>query len=241
MIALDDGIAILRDRAHIARFTGTTGTVIARRDRIAIRHDDQLEVWNLVDQTRTQYRVPGPIAAAFTGDPARGTLVVATRDALFIETANTLRRLALPALHALAPAGSRLWVTSAGGVALLDGGALVATAVHAAATDHLFGLAGGDVVVGTSAQLARLTVDRDADRAADDPQWRVAVLPIFERVCARCHRPDGDAGVDLSTAAAWRRERRELFHRVVETHTMPPAGITLDDADRRILAGWLAH
>jgi mono/diheme cytochrome c family protein len=237
VIALDDGIAILRDQAHVARFTGPSGTVIASRDRIAIRHGDQLEVWSLVDQTRTSYRVPGAIAAAFTGAPGRGTLVVATHDALFVEAANTLRRLAAPELLALAAAGSRLWVATARGVELLDGAALVPTGMRATATDHLFGLASGDVVVGGSTQLARLAIDRPAD----DPRWRATVLPIFERVCARCHRPGGDAGVDLSTAAAWRRERDELVHRVVATHTMPPAGIALDAADRRVLAGWLAH
>ncbi|MEO7733496.1 MAG: cytochrome c [Kofleriaceae bacterium] len=237
VIALDDGIAILRDRAHVARFTGSTGTVIAGRDRVAIRHDDQLEVWNLVDQTRTRYRVPGAIAAAFTGDAARDPLIVATRDALFIETASALRRLAVPGLHALATAGSRLWIASARGVELFDGAVLVDTAVRAAATDQLFGLAGGDVIVGATPQLARLAIDRPAD----DPRWRAAVLPIFERVCARCHRPGGDAGVDLSTAAAWQRERAELVRRVVADHTMPPAGVTLDEADRRVLAGWLAH
>jgi Cytochrome C oxidase, cbb3-type, subunit III len=237
VIALDDGIAILRDQAHVARFTGPSGTVIASRDRIAIRHGDQLEVWNLIDQTRTRYRVPGAIAAAFTGGSGRGTLVVATHDALFVEAANTLRRLAAPELHALAAAGARLWVATARGVELLDGAALVPTGMRATATDHLFGLAGGDLVVGGSTQLARLAIDHPAD----DPRWRATVLPIFERVCARCHRPDGDAGVDLSTAAAWRRERDELVHRVVATHTMPPAGIALDDADRRVLAAWLAH
>jgi cytochrome c5 len=237
VIALDDGIAILRDRAHVARFTGPTGAVIASRDRIAIRHGDQLEVWRLDDQTRTRYHVPGAIAAAFAGDAARATLVVATRDAVFVEAANTLRRHPASALQALAAAGSRLWIAAASGVELLEGTVLVRTAVRAAATDHLFGLASGDVVVGTSSQLVRVALDR----AADDPRWNAIVRPIFERVCARCHRPGGDAGVALSTAADWRRERDELVHRVVATHTMPPAGITLDDADRRALAGWLAH
>ena len=245
VLALDDGIAIQRDRAHLARFDGPTGAVIAARDRIAIRRGDDLEVWDLVDQTRMHYRVPGAIAAAFTGDASRGTLVVATRDALFVETATTLRQLAVPGLHDLAAAGSRLWIATARGVELFDGAALVNTAVRATATDHLFGIDNGDVIVTSAthapATLARLAVDRAADRAADDPQWRATVLPIFERVCARCHRPGGDAGVDLSTAAAWRRERGELVHRLVETHTMPPAGITLDEPDRRVLAGWLAH
>jgi mono/diheme cytochrome c family protein len=65
-------------------------------------------------------------------------------------------------------------------------------------------------------------------------------LPIFERVCAKCHRPGGAARVDLSTVAAWRAERAELVHRVVETHTMPPAGTPLADAERRALTGWLS-
>jgi hypothetical protein len=86
--------------------------------------------------------------------------------------------------------------------------------VRTATTDHLLGLARGDVVVSASTQLARLAIDR----AADDPWWRATVLPIFERVGGRRHRPGGDA-----------------------THTMPPAGIALDAADRRVLPGWLAH
>ena len=162
---------------------------------------------------------------------------MASHDAVFVETANTLRRLAASALHGLAPAGSRLWIASARGVELLEGTAFVRTAVAAAATDHRFGLASGDVVVTTATQLARIAVDR----AANDPRRSAAVEPIFERVRARCHRPGGDAGVDLSTAAAWPSERAELVRRVVDDHAMPPAGIVLDDADRRVLAGWLAH
>jgi mono/diheme cytochrome c family protein len=65
------------------------------------------------------------------------------------------------------------------------------------------------------------------------------VAPVFQRVCAHCHLPGGDAGLDLSTPAAWAAERIEIERRVLVTRTMPPAGTELPDADRDSLAGWL--
>jgi mono/diheme cytochrome c family protein len=242
-IALDDGVAIVRDRAHVARFpAAASGSVIASRDRVALVRGDQLDVWNLADLTHAGYTVPGAFAAAF-GDPSGragrsgDALVVATPAALYVEAAGELHRWPAPAeLHALAAAGSRLWVATARGIFVVDGGGFVPTAVAAAAADHVFGLAGGDLVVAAPAGLVRLSLDR----AGDDPRWDAEVLPIFERVCAKCHRPGGAARVDLSTVAAWRAERAELVHRVVETHTMPPAGTPLADAERRALTGWLS-
>jgi mono/diheme cytochrome c family protein len=149
-----------------------------------------------------------------------------------------LHRLPAPAgVRAIAIAGARLWIATAGGVFVLDGRAFVRARVEAAATDHLFGLAGGDLVLATPAGVTRLALER----TGDDPRWTAEVAPIVGRVCARCHGPGGSAGVDLSTAAAWRAEHAELVHRVVETRTMPPAGTPLDDAERRTLAGWLSQ
>ena len=109
------------------------------------------------------------------------------------------------------------------------------TAVRAAAADHLFGLASGDLVIAARGATTRLSV-----AASDDElRWRAAVEPVVRRVCSRCHHPGGSGRVDLSTPAAWHAERGELIRRVVDTRTMPPAGTQLDDADRRALAGWL--
>jgi hypothetical protein len=244
-IALDDGLAILRDRRHLARFPGDPAPVAsaprasvalaAGTDRIAIHRGDAIEVWSLADQRRVTYAVPGAIAAAFTGD-RDDQLVVATPRALYVERAGRLRRIAVPAeIQGLAAAGSRLWVATAGGIALLDAGALVPTAVHAAAADHLFGLAGGDLVIAARDATTRLSV-----AASDDEvRWRASVEPVVRRVCSRCHHPGGSGRIDLSTAAAWHAERSELIRRVVDARTMPPAGTDLDDADRRALAGWL--
>jgi hypothetical protein len=243
-IALDDGLAILRDRRHLARFPGdpppaapprASAALAAGADRIAIRRGDTVEVWSLADQRRVAYAVPGAIAAAFTGDRA-DQLVVATPRALYVERAGQLRRIAAPAeILGLAAAGSRLWVATAGGIALLDAGALVPTAVHAAATDHLFGLAGGDLVIAARDATARLSVAANDDEV----RWRTSVEPVVRRICSRCHHPGGSGRIDLSTVAAWHAERGELIRRVVDARTMPPAGTELDDADRRALTGWL--
>ncbi|HEX4419529.1 MAG TPA: c-type cytochrome [Kofleriaceae bacterium] len=263
-LALDDGVAILRDRAHLARFpdaaqaTGPAAgpsvahapspaaaapaagpSITASRDRIALRRGTDIDLWSLGDLTHASYRVPGAIAAGFTDPAGRGTLVVATPGALFVEAPGTasaeLHRIAAPAqIRTLALAGSRVWIATISGVFVLDGDRFTRARVETAATDHLFGLAGGDLVLATPASLTRLTIQRD-----DDPRWTAEIAPVFQRVCARCHRPDGDAGVDLSTPAAWRTERRELVHRVLETRTMPPAGTPIDAADRKALADWL--
>jgi len=73
-----------------------------------------------------------------------------------------------------------------------------------------------------------------------DDTWTHDVAPIFQRVCAHCHLPGGDAGFDLSTATSWRDDRDELLRRVIDDRTMPPAGTQLSDVDRAVLARWLA-
>lgn len=233
-LALDDGVAVLRDRAHVQRFDSTReiGEIIAARDRIVLRRRDTFEVWDLAARRQAQLTVPGAIAAGFAQD----RLVIATRDAVFLESpaspVGELHRLAVPGLRQLAIAGARIWLATAAGVFVVDGDHLTRVADPA---EHLLGLSSGDAVSATPSSLIRLTIARPAD----DPRWAAEIAPIYQRVCARCHGPGGDAGVDLSTAAAWRAERTELVHRVVETRTMPPAGTSLSDADRATLAAWL--
>ena len=111
------------------------------------------------------------------------------------------------------------------------------TAVDAAAADHLFGFAGGDLVLAAPAGLVRLSVGR----AADDPRWQAKLRAISQRVGAKCHRPGGSARVDLSARATWRTGRAVLVRRVVETRAMPPAGTSLEEAERLTLAGGLSR
>lgn len=231
-IAVDDGVAILQDHAHVARFTGETGDIIAGDRRIAIKNGGHIAVWDLAQQRRTEYVVPGTLAAGFV---AGSKLAVATRDAVFVEDRDGLHRLAAPdAIRAATIAGPRLWLATERGLYMLADRAFVAADGPPAA--HLFGLQSGDVLAAVPhAGIARLSLDH----AIDDPVWAARVRPIFQRVCAKCHLPGGDAGVDLSTLASWRTERGELVHRVVETRTMPPDGTPLSDTDRATLEQWL--
>ena len=107
------------------------------------------------------------------------------------------------------------------------------TTVASAGDEPMFGAPNGDVWVGANG-LRRYALGGGARRS---DVARTGRSPIFERVCAHCHLPGGDAGVDLSTAASWTAEHDELVRRVVITRTMPPAGTDLDDADRATLCG----
>ena len=107
----------------------------------------------------------------------------------------------------------------------------------------------GDMTLGALLAASRtgdawLATERGLVRAApggmhDDPAWLAQVAPVFQRVCAHCHLPGGEADFDLSTAAAWQADRAELVRRVLVTRTMPPAGTELSDADRAALEAWL--
>jgi mono/diheme cytochrome c family protein len=79
------------------------------------------------------------------------------------------------------------------------------------------------------------------DMPSDDRAWHEAVEPIFQRVCASCHLPGGDADLDLSTPGAWAFRRAEIVQRVLVERTMPPAGTDITDAERKALDSWLEH
>lgn len=270
-VVLDDGVAVMRDRHRVERFPlcrgagvaagcstvtalAAPGALAAGTDRIALVSrsgardgsrggvESEVEIWRLGDHQRVAYPVPGAFAAAFVargpGAPA-DRLIVATPDALYAEAGTALRRIPAPAeIRGIAAAGSQLWISTAHGVDLLDGDQLIATGVAAAAADRLFGIASGDAVLAAQHGAVRLALAGAHDA---DARWRAEVAPIVLGACQRCHRPGGEAGVDLSTAAAWRADRGALIRRVVEERTMPPAGVVLAPADRAALAGWLLH
>ena len=99
--------------------------------------------------------------------------------------------------------------------------------------------ANGDVWAISAGTLRRFSrVASPADRAA---LWDSSISPIFARVCANCHEPNGVAGIDLSTADAWEGERLEIRQRVIEARTMPPQGHELAETDRAAIAAWLQY
>jgi mono/diheme cytochrome c family protein len=62
---------------------------------------------------------------------------------------------------------------------------------------------------------------------------------VFARSCARCHSPGGEAGVDLSTSAAWDAHKAAILKRVVVARSMPPDGAPgMPEADRAAVKRW---
>lgn len=228
--AIERGVAVLRDR-HLATFAVPhIAHIAATTNRVAFQRGDHIEIWNLRTNQRTDYTAPGAFALAFAGD----SLVVAAPDALYLEDAeHRLVPHAPPGnLRAIAVASPRLWATTSQGIFLVDRDAFVRISDTAPA--HLLGLASGDALAATPTATQRLAL-----AATDD--WATRVAPIYQRACARCHGPDGESGVDLSTPAAWRIARPQLIERIVTTRSMPPPGAPLTDDDRATLARWLRN
>ena len=237
-LAVTDGIAVLRDRAHVTRFQAPAiGELAVGRDRVALRRAAQIELWDLARGSRVHYRVPDATRIAFLDAAGAPRLVVAQGTSVLVEHAGELSPLSAPGPVAdVAVAGERLWLRSGAQLYVGDGSGALARVPEAPA-GKLFGLADGDVVVSAVGSLGRAV--RLSVATVTDPRWDAVVRPIFQRVCARCHLPGGTANVDLSTPAAWRSEHAELVERVVKDRTMPPEGVELPDADRRALAQWL--
>ncbi|HUJ59105.1 MAG TPA: cytochrome c [Kofleriaceae bacterium] len=229
--ALGDGVAYSTDGVHLDRTRLAPPTAIAAaKDRLALLRAGGVDVWDLAHGTMRGYAIPGARAVAFAG----GKLAVATGRTLWLEDGGALHAIAAPGPIAAIAGGARLWL-AAGALYAVDGRALRKTDAALPAAPRLFASQGGDVWLGTTGSLARASIDR----AIADPAWQASVEPVFQRVCAHCHLPGGEAGIDLSTAASWNDERAEITRRVLVTRTMPPAGTELSDADRDALARWL--
>jgi hypothetical protein len=241
---LGDAVAFTTDGLHLARvpvdedyrFAVARGT-LARAIKATATEPARVERWDLVHATRVSFTLAPSAIGFLDADTEHPRLVAVTDDRVFVETGGKLAPFAVPAAgHDLAARGDRLWISTNGELWLFDRGKLVPTQRD----DHRVSLLGasatGDAWLATDRGLVRYSL---GGGAAADPAWQSNVAPIFQRVCAHCHLPGGEAGIDLSTAAAWQSARAEIARRVLVTRTMPPAGTELGDADRAALASWL--
>jgi mono/diheme cytochrome c family protein len=225
--ALPDGVAITGDGVHEMRAQiAPPSALAASKGRIALADKQGVAVWDLGARESRTY----PLAAreiAFVG----GRLAAATADGVYVEQQGTL-----PLAGAqIAAAGTRLWILTKQALYALDGGTLRRAELAVPRGARLFASTGGDAWLASHGAVMRASIDT----ATDDPSWRTQIAPVFTRVCAHCHLPGGSAGVDLSTAAAWRADHDELVRRVLVTSTMPPAGTDLSAEDKDALRAWL--
>ena len=241
----DNGVVVSGDGMHLARVPAPGARdVAAARGRVAVAYADRVESWDLDAMAARSY----PLAAAHVGfldaDRDHPRLVAWTDGVaaiVAIEGGGALQRIHLAAAPTrVAVAGARLWIVAGDKTYWVEAGDAAAKPV---ATD--LAVVGGATIVGSPTGGVWMTgasgVARySPDKPGDDPGWQAQVQPVFARVCAHCHMPGGEAGIDLSSAATWHAERDELRRRVLVTSTMPPAGTDLPDADRQAIAAWLA-
>jgi hypothetical protein len=217
-------LAVARDQ--LARAIAATATIPARVER-----------WDLVRGTKQTYMLPASQLAFLDSDSDHPRLVVADGARVLIDRDGRLVPYAVPgSVTTIAARGDRLWIAAAGELWLFDNGKLRATHRDDRSASLLAATATGDAWLTSGHSLVRYAMGA----ASDDPRWQELVAPVFQRVCAHCHLPGGEAGIDLSTAASWHTDRSEIARRVLVTRTMPPAGTELNDVERAALEQWLA-
>jgi mono/diheme cytochrome c family protein len=241
---LGDAVAYTLDGVHLVRVPADPGYrfavargVIARAVQGRAGVLPHIEIWNLSRATRVTYTLAADRLAFLDADEDHPRVVASEGQRVWIEEAGQLRAIATPdVVHGLAAQRDRLWLAAGGRLFTLEDQHVVPTAFADRAMLHLLAATQtGDAWLATARGLVRASLSA----AHEDAGWQAQVAPVFQRVCAHCHLPGGEAGLDLSTPAAWTTERAEIARRVLVTRTMPPAGTDLPDADREALATWL--
>lgn len=237
--ALQDQLAVT-DGTTITRYdAGTFVGMAGGGGRVASAGGDKAQVFEVGSAKSYAYDMEGAEQVAFD---AAGRLIVRTADAIYIEgdgklvlryqsTGGTLRGFAASDL--------RIWFIEGSELGALEADAVYLTADAGIAEDtRLLGSPSGDVWTLSGGGLARHAAE--LGDSEDRKVWEEEVQPIFLASCTPCHEPGGSSGTDLSTYGAWVALRKTVNERVVETKTMPPEGIPIDDADREVIAAWVA-
>ncbi len=235
-VLLDRGLLVTGDGVHITRYDldGTKASLAVAQDRIALASPNAISVWNLAAGTRRTFTIENAHAGFLDADGKAPRLVASSSRGIWIEHGAKLEPLEVGTVAASAIAGARLWLEVGKRLYVVTDTTPLDTTVASAGNEPMFGAPNGDVWVGDHG-LRRYSLGA----STGDPTWTAKIQPIFQRVCAHCHLPGGDADIDLSTSASWTLEHDEIVRRVLVTKTMPPAGTVLTDDDRGTLTSWL--
>lgn len=234
----DGGVAVA-DGKNVTRFSGTFSHLAGGGGHLAGADDKSVFVLNPATGDLVTYSLTGVTALAVS---SAGTVYAETPDALYADAGGQLApryKSASKGLHGLAAAGDRLW--------FMDGTEIVAVEKTSAgkttgkglpATATLRGSPSGDAWILDAGKLSRFAPDHGESDA--ELSWEKTVQPIFAHSCTPCHAPGGSSGIDLSTYDAWVAKRPDISKQVVDMKTMPPSGVTLEDADRTAIGNWVS-
>ena len=241
---LDDEIA-LSDATHIAILASSRFSMLAGGGGFSAGvTKDGVDMVNATNGFVTRFSLPGAVWAALD---TKGRLYAATRRGVYAADGSGALSLVFDAghdgIHGLVASGDRVWFADRGELGIVDGDHVAETSGANLASDaKLQASPTGDVWVIGGGKLARFTLPGEALATRPAPSssaWAMTIAPVFARSCAGCHQPNGVAGVDLSTEAAWATKRPLIKDRVLVSRTMPPQGHGLSDADRAAIHGWI--
>ena len=235
-VLLDRALLVTDDGVHITRYDldGAHASLAVAEDRIALASPHAISLWNLTTSTRRTFAIDNTRAAFLDADSKAPRLVAMSSRGIWIEHGSALEPLDIGTVAASAIAGAHLWLEVGKRLYVVTDTTPLDTTVASAGNEPIFGAPNGDVWIGDHG-LRRYSLGA----STGDPTWTAKIQPIFQRVCAHCHLPGGDADLDLSTSASWTLEHDEIVRRVLVTTTMPPAGTVLTDDDRATLSAWL--
>ena len=196
-------------------------------------------VFDVARRAIVRYPLPGLTHAALG---AGGRLYATTSRAVY--AADAEGRLALlydataDTIHGLVASGPSVWFADGDELGAVEGDRVAETNGAKIGRDaKLRSSASGDVWVLSRGALGRFARAVGAPTAGGT--WDDRMAPIFARTCSACHLPGGEAGTDLSTAAAWEAERAQIRERVLARRTMPPEGHPLSEKDREAIREWV--
>jgi Cytochrome C oxidase, cbb3-type, subunit III len=256
----DGGMAVASGNGKVVRLGGVPISMVAGGGGAfaGVSSGDVVRVDPSSFATKS-FALGGAIATAV--DEA-GHLYAATPDAVYAENDKgelALRfKATLGAIHGLVASKGRVWFAEGPELGAIEGATVVATTgAKLPPGGRLFASTTGDVWIVDGGVLTRFA--RDAGVAGPGPSpgttapgtppstlspddsWRAQIQPVFARACASCHLPNGPAGIDLSTSAAWIKRKADVKERVLDTKDMPPKGHPLGEADMAAIRAWIAR
>lgn len=239
--ALDRGFA-LADGTKLTRYAGDSFSSFAGGGTYAAGIAGDSVV--LVDSGKSTQQSFPLAGARFVALTDAGDLFAATASAVYTKKGDALvlaYEAPTPSIHGLVASGANVWIADGTSLDAIENGRLVVLQTDAIAPNAtLASSPSGDVWVFAKGSLDRFSRSGSASSAAVRPgDWSASIAPVFARSCAACHLPGGVSGTDLSTADAWKAEKKAISARVLESRTMPPAGHPLDDADRAAIRAWV--
>ncbi len=251
---LDDAYAVA-DGVHVTRYAAPGAKQLAAgAARLAVRYGNRIDVVESLgpsvaatppSPTVKTFLVDAPTSVAVT---ARGDMYVATDSALYRE-ARKPRPAGLNLIYLthgrgrlgpLVAAGFRVWFADGNTWGTVEADRVLLAETSAGRPIDARWMAGASDGRLWILQDGKAVLFAARQDASVENTWATTIGPTFSRACSECHLPGGRGDLDLSTGSAWAEHRDAIAARVLQKHTMPPAGRALSEDDTAAIRAFVA-